>query len=109
MLRLPVPDSSNATVPITLGGKLYDFVFELNTIDRVFRVNIYYQGALIIGSVDLKLGSILLKKHVIPDFDHGDLFLFKVKKTIHPPTKGNIGIDKDYELLYLTNEDLGVQ
>lgn len=106
MLRLPVPDSSNATVPITLGGMLYDFVFELNAIDKVLRMSIYYQSRLIIGSLDLKTGALLLKKHALPDFDHGDLLLFRVKKTSQPPTKGNIGIDREYELLYLTTEDL---
>lgn len=107
MLSISMPDSADSTSPVTLGGEVYDFDFNFNSVDKVFRLDIYYRQKLIIGSIDLKLGSLLTDKYNLEDFSHGELFLAKTKETDLPPNRDNIGVDKSYELIYVTNEELG--
>lgn len=107
MLSISIPDSAYSSSPVSLGGELYDFRFNYNDVDSVYRLDIYYQQKLMVGSIDLKLGSLLTDKYNLPDFSHGELFLAKVKATEEPPTRDNIGIGKAYELIYTDNEELG--
>jgi len=107
MLSISIPDASNSSSPVSLGGEIYDFRFNFNDIDSVYRLDIYFQQKLIVGSIDLKTGSLLTDKYNLPDFSHGELFLAKVKATELPPSRNNVGVNKDYELIYVTNEELG--
>lgn len=106
MLKISLPDSSNGFVPITLGGESYIFDFQYNSLDKVYRLSIYYQDKLIIGSLDLKVGVVLTGKYDLPEFNHGELFLTELRATEDPPNRHNIGIGKPYELIYVSNEEL---
>ena len=107
MLTIAIPDSADTSSQVSLGGELYDFRFSYNDIDRVYRLAIYKLQKKVITSIDLKTGALLLQKHTLPDFDHGDLFLAKVKARKVPPERDNVGVGKDYELVYMTNTELG--
>ena len=107
MLSIAVTDSADSSAPITLGGELYDFRFNFNSLDEVYRLDIYHQQKLVIGSLDLKLGALITDKHNLPDFDHGELFLAQVKSNAVSPTRDNVGVGKSYELIYVTNDELG--
>lgn len=107
MLSISIPDASNSSSPVSLGGEIYDFRFNFNSVDKIYRLDIYYRQKLIVGSLDLKLGALLTDKYNLTDFAHGELFLAKTKATELPPNRDNVGVDKSYELIYVTNAELG--
>lgn len=106
MLKISVPDSAYSTQDVTLGGETYRFDFSYNSVDEVYRLDIYYQGDIMLAGIDLREGSILTGKYDLPNFDHGELFLAKLKASNQHPTRENIGTNKTYELIYVSNEEL---
>lgn len=107
MIIVSTPDASNSSSFVTLGGELYTIRYNFNGVDKVWRIDLYYQNKLIIASLDLKLGTLITGKYDLPEFDHGELFLAKVKATAEPPIRDNVGVGRAYELIYVTNKELG--
>jgi len=106
MLKIAIPDAADADIRPTLGGESYLFSFNYNTVDQVYRLDIYQDEALVIGSLDLKTGSYITGKYDIPAFNHGELFIARLRYTPEDPHRNNIGIGKPYELIYVSNEEI---
>ena len=106
MLKISIPDSADTASPVSLGGETYDFRFNYNTVDQVYRLDIYQLGTLVISSLDLKTGSYITGKYDIPAFNHGELFVARIRYTPEDPNRNNIGIGKPYELIYVSNEEI---
>lgn len=108
MRRIPVPDSANPTITVSLGGKTYNFTYSFNSISGRYYLDISYQGNLIIPSLKLLPNTYLLKKYALSDFSHGDLILINIGSTTEEAGRDNIGIGKPYELFYVSNEEFDV-
>lgn len=109
MLKIPVPDSANATIKVTLAGITYDFKFEYfepPTRQGSYYLTILLDGVIIIAGLKLLENVAILKKYDIPEFDHGQLIVLKLKDTSDPVGRDNLGFGKPYELIYISNNEL---
>lgn len=106
-LKIPVPASSWSSQTITLGGKEYTFEYTYNTRDERWRLGIYYQGDAIITGLKIVENAPLLETYTLPDFDHGDIYCVRIKDDGENVSRNNLGYGKSYELIYVTNEELG--
>lgn len=109
MLRLNIPTVSYAKQEVSLGGFKYDFVYSYNEYDGRWRIDIYYNEELIVpGLAIMEDSSIIRFRYDVPEFSHGDLQCRKVLDTKESVGRNNLGIGKEYELIYFTNEELGL-
>lgn len=106
MLSIPIPDSAYSEVEVSLGGSAYNFVFNYNSMDTTYRLDIFSGGESVIYGVLLIEGSSLLGKYTLPLFDHGELFVAKLEATDRKPSRDNIGLGKAYELLYISDDEM---
>ena len=108
MLSIDVPTQApNVSQPLTLSGITYEFVYTYNsTIDRLY-ISIYLNDELVIGGLQLTENGFLLDNYNIPEFNHGDLYCARITgDSSVRATLGTIGIDKEYEFIYITNSEL---
>lgn len=106
MRKVIVPDSANSSVQVSLGGQTYTFEYTYSKLNEKFYLKISYNGEVLISNLKLNQNVYLLKKHAIPEFDHGDLMIVKLKGTDAEVTRDNLGINKAYSLIYLSNEEI---
>lgn len=105
-VSIPTPNTANTKQSITLGGKEYEFTQKFNERDSRWRLSISLSGEVIISGIKLVENRRLLSRYILSDFDHGDLFCMRRKSTSEDVGRNNLGIGKEYELIYLTNEEL---
>jgi len=108
MLRIPVP-SPNTNQVVSLGGIAYNFKFDFNYFDNRWRISIYKGTDLVLLNLKVvEQRSLIRVKGTPVDFSHGDLQVHLRKSNAEPCGLDNFGVDKDYELYYFTNEELGL-
>lgn len=105
MIKINVPNIPESSVRVTLGGLLYTFNFRYNTTTGKYYLTITYNNTTLVSSLKLVDGVLLLKKYSISEFNHGDLFVAKMKETDESVGKDNIGVGKAYELIYIPFEE----
>lgn len=106
MLRIPVPTPNTSQV-VSLGGVAYNFVFNFNYFDDKWRISIYQNEEPVQLNMKVTEPKSLIRVRTTPvNFSHGDLQVHQRKTTSNPCGIDNFGIDKEYELLYFTNEEL---
>ncbi len=113
-VQIPVPDVAYSTIEVSLAGKTYSFTFRFNTRMKKYENDkgtwildiSTSDGAVIIRGVAIIEQASLLQDLILDDFSDGDLFCFRAGETSLPPTRDNIGVDKDYLLTFVTNEEL---
>jgi hypothetical protein len=105
-IKLPVPNVSHAITQITLGGLEYTFTYDYNTRDERWRFDISLIDTPVILGVKVMENQSLLARYLLDDFDHGDVFCFRIEEDGNPVGRDNLGIDLPYELVYLTNAEI---
>lgn len=109
MIILNTPTSPDTVVPTALGGRLYKFHYKFNGSkpeNRRWYLDIYLGNRLLIAGLKLLDGYTLLDKYVIPEFNHGELLVLRFRETDLPCGRDNLGIGKDYGLVYISNEEI---
>lgn len=106
MIKIPVPSTSSyAESTVNLGGQSYKFVWRYNSVMERWLVDIY------LNDEEVSMGEALIENTYmfygkpIDKFSHGVIGVFRAKNSMEKVSRYNIGIDKDYEFLYLTNEE----
>lgn len=110
-LTIFVPDTSWSRQLVSLDGKSYIFEISYNERSTRWYIDISLSGTEVINSIKALENINMTGRYNLIDFDHGELFCVNLKKTSDPVGRDNFGIGKDYELIYLTNQeiiDLGV-
>lgn len=108
MLRIPVP-TPNTKQTVTLGGVTYDLKFAFNYFDNKWRISVYKGFDIVIINTKVTEPKSLIRVIATPiDFSHGDLQVHLRSNTKDPCGLSNFGIDKDYELFYFSNSELGL-
>lgn len=99
--------SSNTRQDIVLAGITYTFKYKYNSRDKGIRLFIYLNGEPLILGLKLMPNQLLLTQYLLPNFAHGDLACIRVKGQPDTPlTLGTLGIGREYELMYFTNEEI---
>lgn len=105
-LKINVPDSPSAIPTVALGGINYEFEFSYSDRTQRYSIDIRLGGNILISGLKVIEDTSLTSKYDLPLFDHGQLFIVKLKDSFEPAGRDNFGIGKAYELLYYTNEEL---
>ena len=105
-LNIEVPESANSSQYVNLGGYKYLIEYAYNNRDDSMRMSIYLDNIPVITGIKIMQNQRLLYRYNLTEFNHGDIVCYKNKTTPINPTLGNIGIGKDYELIYFSNEEL---
>lgn len=105
---IPTPEYAYSEVDVTLGGQSYTIEYTFNDIDESWRMSLYTgEGELIIAGIKIMPNALLLRKHALEEFAHGDIACVRLSpNTRRPPTFENLGFEKEYTLVYYTNEEL---
>lgn len=108
MLKIQVP-TPNTNQIVSLGGVAYNFKFDFNSFDNKWRISIYKEDELVLLNLKVNEQKSLIRAWTTPiDFSHGDLQVHLRKATTEDCGRDNFGIDKDYELYYFANEEIGL-
>ncbi len=105
-LSLPVPDSSNSIQEVTLDGINYKIHYKFNSRDSAWRLNIFRGSTQVIVGEKVMVHQLLLGRYQLSDFNHGDIICFRVKDDNLPLGRDNFGVDKAYQLIYFTTEEI---
>ena len=105
-LILSVPDSAWSTQTITLGGLEYTITLTWNDRDSRWRFSLSKGLSQLVSGIKLVENQSLLSRYILRDFAHGDIFILRSKEDGQPVGRDNFGIQKAYEMVYFTNEEL---
>ena len=106
MLLIPVPEVSNATLNLQLGGLEYTFIYSYNERDARWRFDLYLQDTPVITGVKIVESQFFFSKYILSGFDHGDIACIRTGSSKDAASRDNVGIGKNYELVYFTNEEI---
>lgn len=102
MIAIDLGESANSLVDITLGGQSYVFHAVHNSVNDRMYLSISQRGRTLIRGLKLLPRVSLLKKHRPEEFSHGELMIMvNTKDAKKRCTLGNIGLDKEYTLIYI--------
>lgn len=99
-IKIDVPDAPESFSEVTLSGKKYVFHFRYSTLEDVYYFDIAYNGSPVISGLRMSPAVLNTAKYDLPAFKDGVLGVFKLKETPELPNRNNVGIGKDYELIY---------
>jgi len=105
-LTLNVPNTAHSLQTVSLGGIDYDITYTYNTRDSRWRMDISKQGVVVKSGIKIMENQSLLGRYLLSNFEHGDIFCVRVEKDSSNVGRDNLGLDKAYELVYYTNEEL---
>lgn len=109
MERIQIPTTPYSDQHISLGGQTYQFIYSYNEFDGRWRIDIYQnQQPVMMNLMIIENQSLIRARYSPPLFDHGDLQCIRFTDDGREATFDNVGIDKPYELIYFTNEELGI-
>ena len=109
MIKLNTPTSPDVVTPTALGGNLYQFHYQYNGStpeNKRWYLDIYLGKKLLIAGLKLIDGFPLLSKYSLVDFNHGELYVIKFKETDSVVGRDNLGIGKEYSLVYISNDEI---
>lgn len=105
-LKINVPDSGWSEQNISLNGVTYRFEFHFNGRDERWRMDIYLEDTPVIKGIKIMENQSLLGRYNLEDFDHGDIFCFRMEEDGNPVGRDNLGISKPYQLVYYSNDEI---
>lgn len=107
MRNIPVPDLSYSEATITLNGLIYSFQYRFNSRSDRWKLDILdSEGVYLIKGLTLIEGFSPTSYHNITGFSEGLLIPVEVNVSDAPVGRDNLGIGKDYNLIYATFEEL---
>jgi len=105
--RIPVPNTSFATQIVSLGGESYEFTFRYNERSERWKLDISTtDGVVVRNGITLVEGIFFTEHLILPEFDHGMLGVLQLKAADRKASRHNLGIDRQYELIYISYDEL---
>lgn len=99
-------NTASSTQNVLIGSQPIRLALDFNSTDKKWRISIYdSQNDPIIVGVVLSPNKSPTKRYALPFFSEGNLWLFRLRSTDQPLKYDNFGLEKDYGLIYLTNEE----
>jgi hypothetical protein len=108
ILKIPVPKVSFATNVVPLGGQSYNFTFRFNERSNRWKLDISTaEGEVVRNGLTLIEGTFPLSHMYTPNFLHGVIGVIQTQDGTDPAGRDNLGIGKQYELIYASVDELG--
>lgn len=106
MFEIRVPDSSDSTQRISIENTLYLFRTYFNTRKKGWNFDLIdVDGNAVVEGAAIIQNQNLTYRYSNKQFE-GDFVCLKVKSTIEPIKRNNLGFGKDYTILFLSPEEL---
>ncbi len=105
MLYLPESNYANMTVDVTIDGQAYTLGYTWNERDQGWRFSIALEGTVLATGIKMVANESLLSRLLLEDLE-GDIQCLKFTSEDTPITFDNLGPDKAYRLVYLTEAEL---
>ena len=103
---IQIPKQSNAKHRVALGSESYVLVFRFNSRDKGWYFDLYSNSNVLIkGGIKVMPNQSLLKRYILESFS-GDIVCIRINDTEENVGRNNLGIGKDYELVYFSPEEL---
>lgn len=106
VISIDVPDSAWSEQNVPIDGVDYLFEFTFNSRDRLWTMNVYDGEYPVILGTRLLVSGNLFGNYVLDNFEGGLLTLLRVKDDGQPVGRNNLGIDKAYQLIYISDGEL---
>lgn len=106
VIKVPTAPAAWGSRQVALGGINYKMVWRFNDRDNRWQFDLYQNETLVIGGVKVVENTPLLATYRLEAFNHGILICLRTVNTTEPVGRYNLGIGKDYELIYLTNQEV---
>lgn len=104
--RIPVPNTPWSEDTLSLNGVIYTLDFKYNSRDSRWYFTLLDSNSVVIKhSIKIVEGVSLLQRYKFDNFS-GDMFCMEVRRTDEVVTRHNLGIGKDYELVYFNQQEL---
>ena len=101
MKKIPVPSGGNNEQRIALAGVTFTFYFSYNETTKHYSLSVFKDGRLLVAGLKLMEGSLLWNKYSIDALSIGEIFVTKMKETDEPVGRHNLGLGKEYELIFV--------
>lgn len=109
MVTINFPDVSYAKTEMSLGGLRYKFIYYFNESDNRWRIDIIHDDEPVVSGLKVVESTSLIRSVSDPIyFNHGDLICIKSLQTNNEAGRNNVGVGKEFKVLYLTNEELNI-
>lgn len=105
MIIIPTPTVTYASSKVSLSGQTYTFTFRFNSVAQRWFLDIDLDSIPVIHGQMLIEGVPLFYGKPIKNFDHGLLLLLRNNDVGGTVGRNNLGIDKEFSLVYITNEE----
>lgn len=110
MLKIPVPESSYSEVEVTLNGETYTFVYRFNERSNRWKVDIFnLDGDAIVKGLTVVENFSPTAHLTLPELEQGLFYIGTAENTKAPVGLNNFGINKTYEMVYASYEELGFE
>lgn len=105
--RVPIPKESHNTTEISLSGNSYLFTYRFNSRTSRWKLDISLSdGTTVVNGLSLIENFSPTAHLTLDDFNKGMLFVFPSNLTDEVAGRSNIGVNKDYELVYSSFSEL---
>lgn len=106
MIQIPVSKNGNSDFDITLDGITYTLRYRYNSRNRRLFFDILQDDLVITLGVRLIEWSFPTTNLALDTLPRGAFFVSPLKDTEEIATLGNFGIDQDYSMIYLSEQEV---
>lgn len=106
MLEITVPNTSYSTQRVNINNTVYNLQLSFNSRDNSWYLDLFdIDNNPILQSKKLQWGSAITSRYILPNLIDGDFFILKTEERDQILGRDNFGVNKLYNLVYLTEEE----
>ena len=107
MQILKIEDSSYQIQRVNIDNQIFNIQLSFNSRDEAWYIDIFdINSTALLQGQKLQWGSFTSKKFLIPELLSGDFYIFKTDFRDEKLGRNNLGVDKLYQLVYLTDVEI---
>lgn len=108
MLIIDIPDQASSSQRVNLSNNLVTLVFNFNVRDESWYVDVYDDtrtNAIVLG-IKVVPNQTLTGNYLLSELSGGELWCIRFRNTSEPIDRNNFGSDRDYRLVWMTDQEL---
>ena len=106
MLQLPVTTNGNSEIEVPIDGVVYTLKYNYNTRNKRLFLSIFDDETPLIEGLRLVDNGAPIINYAIKELNGAQLEVLQILDGTGFATLGNVGIDEEFILLYVTEEEL---